>query len=413
MNAIHSPAPARAPIAGQAAIIGAGMAVHPTSSGYNPTPLELDVKAARAAIAEAGIDRSSIGALLTAPPPTVQKVSQFCDLVINELKIAPRHVAQVGSSCAGALGSIQIAASLVAGGTVDYVLCCAGDTNYGNQKFFTTSAVIGDPMCETPYGITAPATYAQMASRYMHEYGVTSEQFARVAVANRQWALDHPLARMRDKGPLTVDDVLASPVIASPLHLFDAAPWFNGGIAGAVVIARADRARHAPTDPLYLLGFGQRTTHTYLTERLGLRGIGPYFEQPSLVVTGTGAAAADAYGMSGLTPNDVDLVESSGPFTSFLMRALEELGFCKDGEGGDFVAAGGIDRNAGLPFNTYGGMLSFGQLAQPMYPLIEAILQLRGRAERRQVTDPKIALVHGHGGPISSQAVLLLGRQPV
>lgn len=397
-------------LSGASAIIGSSMAVHRSDQQGAPTPLELIVDAARGALAEAGVDRSSIGAVLTAPPPAAQNVPQFCDLVVNELKVAPHYVAQVGSSCAGVLGSVQVAAQMVASGAVDYVLCCSGDTNHGGDKFQTASAVIGDPMCEAPFGITAPAIYAQMASRYMFEHGVTSEQFARVAVANRDWAVDHPLARMRSKGPLTVEQVLASPIVARPLHLFDCAPWFRGGIAGAVVVTRTELAGDRAEPPVTILGMGQRTTHVYLNERMGLAGIAPYFSEPDLLVTGTGAAADDAYQMCGLRPEDIQLIESSGPFTSFLMRTLEELGVCGRGEGGEFVAEGGIDRDKGLAFNTYGGMLSFGQLAQPMYPLIEAIDQLQGKASGRQVPGVETALVHGHGGPMSSQAVVILGR---
>lgn len=398
-------------LAGRAAIVGSAMVVHHSGDGPKKTPLELHVTAIRQAMADAGIDRSAVGALLTAAPPPAQAVPQFNTLVLNELKVAPRYTAQVGSHCAGALGSLQIAAALLDAGLVEYVVCSGGDANYWQSKISSVVSGIGDPVFEAPYGVTAPALYAQMACRYMEEYGVTNEQFARVAVANRSWAVDHPYAAMRNKGLLTIENVLASPQLASPLHVFDCSPWFPGGVAASLVVTSAEKAnRHA--DPIYLRGFGQCTTHAYLTERLGLSGVPPFFEAPGLLRTGVAVAASQAYEMSGLTPADIDVVESSGPFSFFLLRVLEELGFCADGAGGTFVEDGGIDRDGGLPFNTFGGMLSFGQCAQALYPLIEAMDQLRGRAGPRQVPDAEISLVHGHGGPLTSQSVVLIGNHP-
>jgi acetyl-CoA acetyltransferase len=245
----------------------------------------------------------------------------------------------------------------------------------------------------------------------MAEYHITNEQFARVAVENRRWAVDHPSAMYRDRGLLTVDDVLASPMVASPLHLYDCAPWFPGAIAGAVVICDEDVAADMEVDPIYLLGFGQCTTHRNLSGRLEVLERPPFFCNPSLTTTGISAAAKQAYTMCGLQPTDIDVIESSGPFSFFLLRVLEELGFCGPGEAGAMVEAGGIDRYGGLPFNTFGGMLSYGQTAQAMYPLFEAVEQLRGTAKNRQVEGCQVALVHGHGGPMNSQSVLIISNR--
>ena len=184
---------------------------------------------------------------------------------------------------------------------------------------------------------------------------------------------------MRRKGPITVEDVLASPLIASPLRLLDCSSWYTGGgVGSAVVITSAERARDTDR-PVYISGFGQCTTHEWVTDRLGLFGIEPSVE-PNLVTTGAKVAAADAYALAGMTPDDVDLVETSAPFTFLNMIMLEDLGFCEKGEGKDFVAGGGVAFDGGLPFNTNGGYLSFGQAANGMHMALEAVQQLRVEA---------------------------------
>ena len=129
---------------------------------------------------------------------------------------------------------------------------------------------------------------------------------------------------------------------------------------------------------MYISGFGQCTTHEWVTDRLGLFGIEPSVE-PNLVTTGAKVAAADAYVLAGMTPDDLDLVETSAPFTFLNMIMLEDLGFCEKGEGKDFVAGGGIAFDGGLPFNTNGGYLSFGQAANGMHMALEAVQQLPRR----------------------------------
>lgn len=373
--------------------------------------LELQLQACRKAMDAAGISRHDIGAVFTGRAPMSYTAMEWNMRIINELKIVPKLSSEITIHGAGVLGTWQYAAMAVATGIVDYALCCSGCMGTRWVDLVKVNAgVESDLQFEMPYGPTTPSLYALWATRYMHEFAVRPEHLAPIAVENRRWALEHPDASMRDKGPITVDDVLASRMIASPIRLLDCSSWYRGGgVGSAVIITSADRARDCDR-PVYISGFGQCTTHEWVTDRLGLFGIEPSIE-PNLITTGAKVAAADAFTMAGLRPADVDLVETSAPFTFLNMMVLEDLGFCAKGEGKDFVAGGGIDFGAGLPFNTNGGYLSFGQAANGMHMALEAVQQLRGEAMGRQVAGASTALAHFHGGPNASHSVVVMSNE--
>lgn len=399
------------------AIIGTGMVIAREADGVKKTPLQLQVEAAVQALKDAGVTREQIGALFTARSPSSYHVWQFNQRVVNELKVCPTLTSEITSHGAGALGSLQYAAMALETGVVDYVLCTTGDASGlfldSEAKVSTNAAGEADPQFEAPYGPITPSLYAQVAQRYLYETSATNAHMAKVAVEHRKWALHQPYAAMRHKGEITVDDVLNSPMISSPLHLLDCAPWFRGGIATAVVMTRSDRALQHRPDPIYLAGIGQRITHEWITDRMGLWGVEPAEDRPNLTRTGAVVAANQAYAMAGLSNKDVDLAQCSAPFTHFVLMMLEEFGYCAPGEAGAFVESGGIDYDGGRPFNTCGGYLSFGQSAQGLYLLMESIDQLRGRAVGKQVPNPKVALVHGHGGPMACHTVALISNERV
>jgi acetyl-CoA acetyltransferase len=373
--------------------------------------LELQLHACQRAMAAAGIDRRDVGAVFTGRAPMSFTAMEWNMRIITELKIVPKLSSEITVHGAGVLATWQYAAMAVANGLVEYALCCSGCMGRRWVDLVKVNAgVESDLQFEMPYGPTTPSLYALWAQRYMHEFGVQPADTAPIAVENRRWALAHPDAAMRRKGLITVEDVLASPLIASPLRLLDCSSWYTGGgVGSAVVITSAERARDADR-PVYISGFGQCTTHEWVTDRLGLFGIEPSVE-PNLVTTGAKVAAGDAYALAGMTPEDVDLVETSAPFTFLNMIMLEDLGFCEKGEGKDFVAGGGIAFDGGLPFNTNGGYLSFGQAANGMHMALEAVQQLRLEARGRQVPDPRHALVHFHGGPNAAHSVILLSSE--
>jgi acetyl-CoA acetyltransferase len=394
-------------VANQAVIAGIGTKTIPNDAPAI-TSLELQIHACYEAMKDAGVDRTHIGALYTGRAPMSYTALQWNMRIINELKLAPKYSSEVTMHGAGVLGTWQYAALMVANGFVDYALCCSGCMGSRWVDLVQVNAAIeADLQFEAPYGPTTPSLYAQWAQRYMWEFDVKPEDTAQVAVEARNWALHHPRAAMRDKGPITVEDVLASKPIADPMRLLDCSSWYKGGGFGtAVVITRPDLADSA-RDPIYISGFGQCATHEWVTERLGLDGIPP-FDEPNLHTTGAKVAADDAYAMAGFGPEDVDLVESSAPFTFMNLMMIEDLGFAEKGEGKDFVRNGGIAFDGGLPYNTNGGYLSFGQAPNGMHTAIEAVQQLRGQAEGKQVDDARRALVHFHGGPMAAHSALLL-----
>jgi acetyl-CoA acetyltransferase len=250
---------------------------------------------------------------------------------------------------------------------------------------------------ETPFRPFMPSSaYALAASRHMHEFGTTREQLAAVAVAAREWALLNPAAW--EKKPLTVEAVLSARMVSHPFTVRDCCLVTDGG--GAIVVTSAERAKSLKKKPAYVLGWGHSLTHSSISS------------MPDLTVTGALAAGRAAYAMAGLGPADVDVVELYDAFTINTILFLEDLGFCKKGEGGAFVSGGRIAPGGSLPVNTNGGGLSY---CHPgMYGLlilIEAVRQLRGECGARQVEECDVALVHGNGGVLSSQATVILGTE--
>lgn len=248
---------------------------------------------------------------------------------------------------------------------------------------------------ETPFKPFLPATaYAMAASRHMHEYGTTREQMAAVAVAARQWALMNPAAW--EKKPLTIPDVLNARPISDPFTVRDICLVTDGG--GAIVMTRADRARSMKHKPVYLLGSGQSITHASITS------------MPMLTHTGAIESGARAYKAAGLKPSEVNVLALYDAFTLNTILFLEDLGFCKKGEGGPFVENGRIAPGGALAVNTNGGGLSYCHPGMyGLFLLIEAVRQLRGDCGQRQVSGAEIALVHGNGGVLSAQATNILG----
>jgi acetyl-CoA acetyltransferase len=249
---------------------------------------------------------------------------------------------------------------------------------------------------ETPYRPVTPATaYALAASRHMHQYGTTREQLAQIAVAARQWALLNPAAW--EKTPLTVEQVLGSRMVSSPLTVRDCCLVTDGG--GALVMTSAARARTLRKPPAFVLGTGETISHQNISS------------MPDLTVTGAATSGAQAYAMAGLAPRDIDVVMVYDAFTITTLLFLEDLGFCPKGEGGRFVADGAIAPGGRLPVNTNGGGLSYCHPGMyGLFVLIEAVRQLRGECGLRQVQGCATAIAHGNGGVLSSQSTVVLGN---
>jgi len=250
---------------------------------------------------------------------------------------------------------------------------------------------------EAPYGLRLPmGPYAMAATRHMAVYGTTSEQLAQIAVSTRLWAGLNPRARYQD--PITVDDVLASPLQCSPLHLLDCCLVTDG--AGAFVMASAERARHLRQPPIYVLGAGTCHDHLMISQ------------MPDLTVTPGAISGASAFAMAGIGPSDVDVLMGYDSFTITALLHLEDLGFCPKGEGGPFVADGRTGPGGSLPMNTNGGGLSYTHPGMyGMFLIVEAVRQLRGQCGARQVQGADVAVAHGSGMVLSCMSTVVLGTE--
>jgi acetyl-CoA acetyltransferase len=234
------------------------------------------------------------------------------------------------------------------------------------------------------------------ASRHMYEYGTTREQMAEVAVAARQWALMNPAAW--EKKPLSIADVLGARPVSYPFTVRDCCLVTDGG--GAVIMTSVERAKTLKKPPVYVLGCGQSISHASISS------------MPNLTVTAAVRSGAQAYKMAGLAPKDVDVLALYDAFTINTILFLEDLGFCKKGEGGAFVSGGRIAPGGALAVNTNGGGLSYCHPGMyGLFLLIEAVRQIRGECTARQVAKHDVALVHGNGGVLSAQSTVILGSQ--
>jgi len=248
---------------------------------------------------------------------------------------------------------------------------------------------------ESPYRPFMPSSaYAMAASRHMHQYGTTREQLAEVAVAARKWALLNPQAW--EKEPLTIEQVLNARMVSYPFTVRDCCLVLDGG--GAMILTSAARAKTFKKKPVYVLGTGEALSHASISN------------MADLTVTAAAVSGPKAFAGAGLKPSDVDMISLYDAFTITPILFLEDLGFCPKGEGGRFVSNGAIAPGGKLPVNTSGGGLSY---CHPgMYGLlvmIEAVRQVRGECDKRQVKDCTVALAHGNGGVLSSQCTVIFG----
>ena len=252
---------------------------------------------------------------------------------------------------------------------------------------------------EVPFGnIGANVGYAMVANRYIHEYGATPEQLAKVAVHQRDNACQNPDAIFYGE-PITVEDVLDSPLVADPLHLLEIVMPAGGG--AALVVVGPELAKNLPNNPAWLLGAGEQITHKTITYA------------PSLTDTAIQASASRAFAQAGVNPEQIGLASVYDCYTITVLLTLEDSGFCPKGTGGRFIEEHDLRWNGDFPVNTHGGQLSFGQpgIAGGMSHVTEAVRQIQGRAGDRQIPDLDLAFVNGNGGILSEQVSLVLGRE--
>ncbi|MDG6998769.1 MAG: thiolase family protein [Nitrososphaerota archaeon] len=398
---------------GTAAIVGFGDAYR--DEGEYLTPMDLMLRAIRTALDDCGLSKNDIDGIFTGPHPTQDRRRAYSCVLQQELMIAPKLNSEITPHNAGLAASIHYAAMAIKSGYVNTVLCVAGESflSGAGEKVGGNAFAEGDIWFDLPYGIYNPSLYALIAQRYIHEYGIRPEQAAKFAVENRNWALTHPKAASYKSGPLSIDQVLDSPMYASPLHQLDISiPAKPSGTAGAFIVTSAERAERLSSKPVYVLGAGERSTHNYLSGRLGPSESSPSDLWTTITTSAAREASRDAFEMASLEPDDIDLAELTTISSYAGLMNLEDCGFCEKGEGGKFVENGNIDFDGGnLPCNTNGGHLSFGLASVSADLVSEALRQLRGEALGKQVKDPRYALVQSHGGVQAAQVILILGNE--
>ncbi len=372
---------------GSAAAIGVGLAGQ--QGGNGRTHIELMAEAAQKALDDAGLRLSDVDGLFT-----TNLVNFMPPLSVAEyLHLSPKWVdgTQVG-------GSSFVHYAISAAAALKLGLCNVALIIYGSDAGTNKPEPLSKHdfiSYEAEYHTMFPAGgVALAAKRHMKEFGTTREQMASVAVAARQWAMRNPEASLRS--PLTVEDVLNAPKFIDPFTLLDCGAMTDG--AAALVLTSKDRSRDARHPPVYFLGGGTALSHRRIAEAV------------DLTTTAATQSGARAFEMARVGRNEVDVLQLYDGFTIYPILFLEDLGFCKKGEGGPFVEQGTIAPGGAMPVNTNGGSLS--SVHPGMYGLfllVEAVIQLRGAAGERQVCDAEVALCHGNGGHLASQSTVLWG----
>ncbi len=373
-------------------ITGVGL----TSFGRHEGSSTLDLmsQAAELAISDAGLKRTDVDGVLCGYS-TVQPHIMLATVFAEHFGIQPSyaHAVQVGG--ATGLAMTMLAHVIVDAGLARHVLVVGGEnrlTGQSRDAAIQTLAQVGHPDTEVPLGPTIPAYYGLVASRYMHEYGVTQQDLAAFAVLMRDHARMHPGAQFR--GSITVANVMASKPVALPLKLLDCCPVSDGGAAFVVSRERTGEAG------VRIRGCAQAHTHQHAT-------MIPAFDQ-----MGAAASLRRASAQSGVAIGDVRYAGIYDSFTITLAMLLEELGLAGRGEAAARVRSGHFGRDGAMPLNTHGGLLSYGHcgVGGAMAHLVETQLQMTGRAGNRQVKDTSIALLHGDGGVLSSHVSMFLER---
>jgi acetyl-CoA acetyltransferase len=382
-------------IKNKVAIVGAAES---TEIGKVPgmSAMQLHADAAINAIADCGIDPRDIDGL------ACTRVEYFAPITLGSyLGLTPRWVDSTFIGGSSFMALVGHASAALATGQANVVLITHGES--GRSNVVNTPYPFHEDMWEAqferPYGThTAHTMFPLGVLRYMKDHGLTPEQMASVAVSTRAWATRNPRAWLRD--PITVEEILASPYVAYPVHKAESCVITDGG--GALILTTAERARDLdlPHPPVYVVGAGQSTESPMISQMADLT--------TSRAFRVSGAAA---FAEAGITPADVDHLMAYDPFAFVPLYALEDLGFVARGEAGKFVEAGGTAPGGTLPMNTNGGGLSYTHTGMyGMFAIQESVRQLRGTAPA-QVEGVEVSVCHGVGGMYSSGATLVLSNR--
>jgi acetyl-CoA acetyltransferase len=375
------------------ALVGVGQTPSGRLEGYDA--LELHALAAAEALEDAQITAQEVDGLLCCGSVT-QPFPAFAVPLAERLGIRPALCLTVQAGGASQIAAVATAARAVASGEAHNVLAVFADatlSQVGREGMVSLSPTMTRRPEEEGYGFHIPAQYALVASRWHHEYGRADGCLAPIAVAARAHAARHPLAYKRD--PITVADVLASPMISSPLRRLECSVVSDGG--SAVVMRRSG----GQPGTVELLGYGESLAWWNVSQAR------------SLTENCAAVSMRAALNRAGVTPGDLDFACLYDSFSISVAVQLEGIGLCGPGEAPDFVAEVGIGPGSGFPVNPHGGLLSFGHPGYPggMNQIVEAVRQLRRDADGRQIPDAEVALAHGVLGPMSYHSSVVLGRR--
>lgn len=357
--------------------------------------LDLMAQAAQGSLVSADLHRSAIDGLLCGYATTLPHLmlsTLFCERFA--LNPAYAHSVQLGGATGAAM--LMLARELVCSGRCRNVLVVAGEnrlTGQTRESSIQTLAQVGDADAEVPNGASVPAYYALLASRYMHRAGLVEADLAEFSVAMRARAATHSGAHLRH--PITLEDVMASKSIATPLKLLDCCPISDGAMA--LVVSREP----GPHGATAVIGAGQAHRHQHLT------ALDDVFD------CGASASANIAFAEAGLGVEDMGYLGVYDSFTITLTMLLEEIGFTARGEAASRLKRGHFDPTGAQPLNTHGGLLSYGHcgVAGGMAHAVEAWLQMTGQGGDRQIPSrARYAFLHGDGGVMSSHVSLILSH---
>ncbi len=373
----------------------AGVAESDFGAVPDKTVHELHAQATVRAMQDAGVARDEIDGLFSCGHSDQLHVLQLAEY----LGLQPRFLDStlVGGSSWETF--VEHAVLALEAGRCSVALLVYGSTAKSDvtRRYRSADAAFmprGPNQYEVPFGPTLISKYAMVAQRHMHQYGTTSAQLAAIAVATRKNASRNPKAVMRD--PITVEDVLASRMIADPLHLLDCCLRTDGG--GAVILTTAERARSLRKPPVWAIGMASAMSHLSMAQ------------MEDMTASPCARSGPEAFAEAGITHKDVDVLQIYDAFTIMALLTLEGLGFCCPGEGGPFVEDGKLAWDGALPANTDGGGLSSNHPGmRGIFLLIEAVRQLRGESTA-QVPGAKIAVCNATGGYMSHCSTIVLAR---
>jgi acetyl-CoA acetyltransferase len=380
------------------AIVGAGHS--PLGEVPGSTSLSLLATAMKNAIEDAGLTNRDIDGVISRGSDDIychhQRIGQ-------QLGINARFSTSLDNGGASQIMSIAIACMTIEAGLAAVVVTGYGRNTWSRKQASETTRMrsMNVPADQESkefgpeYGLFgAPATHAFGARRHMELYGTKREHFGHISVAFRNHASKNPHAQKQN--PITLDDYLQARLIVDPFGLLDCSLVSDG--AGAVVVTTAERAKDLQRHPVLISGFGFQNN---------LRG---WLHEDHMTTTAAKKSSETAYAMAGIGAKDVDTAQIYDCFTYMVLTQLEDYGFCKKGEGGDFVASGALELDGSLPTNTSGGQLSESHVEGMLQP-VEAVRQLRHEYEpHRQVKNAQVAVVSGHGGNTVCHSSLVLRR---